>query len=87
MLKLDYQKSIGAERGTKEGRYVMQGEKESNVNDLWLKYTATRCDSVVVCGLCDNSGIIRTALLPWGRFCICPNGREAKKIAKKTIRK
>jgi len=43
-------------------------------------------DSVPVCGLCGNSGIVETnAKTPYGvpcgirKFCICPNGRALKK--------
>jgi hypothetical protein len=70
-------------------------EEEEKENDLWEEYIveappprglADSIESVPVCGLCGNTGIVEThAKTPYGaacgvcKPCICPNGRAIKR--------
>lgn len=60
----------------------------NSIHDLWLDYL----DASGLCGLCANSGVIDTRkklvsargifLAGIYEWCICPNGRGAKKLNK-----
>ena len=65
----------------------MVSPRRVDLEELWFaEFTVTG-----MCGLCGNSGIIDTRkTLSYGKgktrggrfFCICPNGRKAKRLLK-----
>jgi hypothetical protein len=72
-------------------------KQKSSESELWKEFLVeapppknTSLESVPVCGLCGNTGIVETsARTPYGapcgvrKPCICPNGRSEKEKEKK----